>query len=44
MFTREVSSDRCSSKVVALGKLHPGNVQAVPPLMLPVDVNHHLEI
>jgi len=43
LFTREVSRDGCSSKIIAEGKSHPGDVEAVPPLVLPVDVDHHLK-
>lgn len=42
LFTWEVSGHGWSSKIIAKGKLHSRYVQAVSPLVLPIDVYHHL--
>lgn len=40
--TWEVSREGRGPKVVTLRQPHPCDVQTVPPLMLPINVNHHL--
>lgn len=43
LFTWEITSDGCRSKIIALGQSHSRYVQAVPPFMLPVNIYHHLK-
>lgn len=42
-FTWQISSDGWGSKIITQRKSHSRNVQTVPPLVLTVDVYHHLK-